>query len=41
VEPTSNATFSYQKELVALRNYKKKIEEEKKNAKELANNSSS
>ncbi|WP_432410434.1 YihY/virulence factor BrkB family protein [Rasiella sp. SM2506] len=38
VEPTSNATFSYEKELEELRAYKKKIEVDKKKAQELARN---
>ena len=41
VEPTSNATFSYQKELEALRKYKEKIEGDKKKAEELASNTPS
>lgn len=41
VKPTSNATFSYEKELEKLRDYKEKIEEDKKKATELANNTRS
>ncbi len=41
IEPTSNATFSYEKELEELRDYKKKIEEDKKKAEELATNAPS
>lgn len=39
VEPSSNATHSYLKEIEELRQYKEKIEANKKKAKKLANNS--
>src|SRR5690554_29979 len=38
IEPTENATLSYQREMEELREYKRKIEEDKKKAKSLANN---
>ncbi|MBT0608758.1 YihY/virulence factor BrkB family protein [Aequorivita echinoideorum] len=38
VEPTSNATLSYEKEIEELREYKRKVEESKKKAESLMNN---
>jgi membrane protein len=37
ITPISNATLSYQSELKELREYKKKVEEDKKKAETLAN----
>lgn len=38
IEPTSNATLSYEMEMKELREYKLKVEEDKKNAQTLENN---
>ncbi len=38
IEPTSNATISYELEMKKLREYKKKVEEDKKKAQKLQNN---
>lgn len=39
VEPTDNATLSYEQELAELRAYKEKLEKDKKNSKQLTKNS--
>ncbi|QQX76105.1 MULTISPECIES: YihY/virulence factor BrkB family protein [Aequorivita] len=41
IEPTSNATLSYELEMQKLREYKRKVEEDKKKAETLKNNTSS
>ncbi len=41
IEPTSNATLSYQREMEELRKYKRKVEEDKKKAETLNNNTES
>ncbi|PHR12024.1 MAG: ribonuclease BN [Aequorivita sp.] len=41
IEPTSNATLSYELEMQELREYKRKVEEDKKKAETLENNNSS
>jgi len=41
IEPTSNATLSYELEMQELREYKRKVEEDKKKAETLENNTSS
>ncbi|HAV53688.1 YihY/virulence factor BrkB family protein [Aequorivita vladivostokensis] len=38
IEPTSNATLSYEQEMLELREYKRKVEEDKKKAEALENN---
>ena len=38
IEPSDNATLSYQLEMRELREYKKKVEEDKKKAQTLENN---